>query len=93
MAQPIPFYELSLLVAGASPNSVHAITNIKNICEKYFSGNYKLEVIDIHQQPLPTHDEQIKALPMLIKKMPLPSSRLIGDMSDTAKVLKSLDYE
>ena len=91
--KPPPFYELSLFVAGASPNSVRAITNLKNMCEKYFSGHYKLEIIDIHQQSLPSGYDQVKVLPMLIKNLPLPSSRLIGDMSDTFKVLKSLDYE
>lgn len=88
-----PLYELRLFVTGASPNSVMAITNIKNICEKYLQGNYTLEIIDVYQQPLLARKEQIIALPMLLKKMPQPSKRLIGNMSDTVKVLKGLDYQ
>ena len=93
MKKKTPFYELSLFITGASPNSVKAINNIKSICEEHFSGSYKLEIIDIYQQPAIAVKEQIIALPMLLKTSPLPFRRLIGNMSDTPKVLKGLDLE
>ena len=93
MKKSAPYYELRLFITGASPNSVRAITNLKSICEEYFPGSYKLEIIDIYQQPLLAKNEQIIALPMLIKSAPLPGRRLIGDMSDTAKVLRGLGLE
>lgn len=88
-----PFYELRLYVTGASPNSARAIINLKNICENKFSGNYRLEIIDVYQQPLLASKEQIIALPMLHKLAPLPHRRLIGDMSDVTKVLRGLGCE
>jgi len=83
-------YKLRLFVTGATPNSTRAIANLKAICEKYLKGHYELEIIDTYQQPLAAISEQIIALPLLIKKSPLPERRLIGDMSDTEKVLKGL---
>jgi circadian clock protein KaiB len=79
-----------MYVTGASPNSARAITNIKDICETHLSGMYNLEIIDIYQEPLKAEIAQVIALPMLIKSNPLPFKRLIGDMSDTKKVLKAL---
>ncbi len=84
-------YQLKLFITGESTNSVKAITNIKSICEQYIKGNYTLEIIDIYQQPLLAQQEQIIALPLLIKLSPQPSRRLVGDMSDTKKVLKGLN--
>ena len=87
-------YILKLYVTGATPNSVRAINNIKAICEKYLKNDYELEIIDVYQQPLIAKSEQIIALPLLIKLSPLPLKRLIGNMSDTQKVLKGLElYE
>ena len=83
-------YTLRLFVTGASPNSSRAIANLTEICEKYLKGKYELEIIDIYQQPLIAESEQIIALPLLIKKTPSPVRRLIGDMSDTGKVLRGL---
>jgi circadian clock protein KaiB len=83
-------YVFRLYVTGASPNSLRAITNTKNIFEEYLNKNYELEIIDVHQQPLVARDENIIALPLLIKKHPLPEKRLIGDMSDMQRVLKSI---
>jgi len=83
-------YKLRLFVTGATPNSTRAISNLKTVCEKYLKGNYELEIIDTYQKPLAAISEQIIALPLLIKKSPLPERRLIGDMSDTDKVLKGL---
>ena len=83
-------YVLRLLVTGATPNSSRAISNLKEICETYLKGKYELEIIDVYQQPLIAESEQIIALPLLIKKSPLPQKRLIGDMSDIEKVLRGL---
>lgn len=81
---------LKLFVTGASPNSAKAIANLKNICEQYFDSKYDLEIIDVYQQPLRAKEEQIVALPMLLKFFPLPVKKMIGDLSDTKKVLKGL---
>jgi len=85
-----PEYVLSLFITGASPNSVRAIINLKKLCETYIKGKYSLDIIDVYQQGLTAEKEQIVALPMLIKRLPLPERRLIGDMSDTDKVLRGL---
>jgi circadian clock protein KaiB len=84
------FFRLRLFVIGASPNSIRAITNLKNICEQHLKANYELEIIDVYQQPLIAEAEQILALPLLVKKSPGTERKLIGDMSNTSKVLKGL---
>jgi len=84
-------YRLRLFVTGASPNSTRAIINLKQICEAHIKDNYEMEIVDVHQQPLLAQSEQIVALPLLIKLSPGPQRRLIGDMSDTKKVLRGLD--
>lgn len=83
-------FSLKLFVTGASPNSARAIANLKSICEKYLKAGYNLEIIDVYQQPLKAQNEQVIALPLLVKSFPLPLKRLIGDMSNTEKVLKGL---
>lgn len=83
-------YILRLFVTGASGNSVRAISNLTQICENYIPDRYSLEIIDVYQQKTIAESEQIIALPLLIKSFPLPEKRLIGDMSDTARVLKGL---
>lgn len=83
-------YILQLFVAGILPNSVRAIENINAICKQYLNGNYELEIIDIYQQPALALAEDIIAVPLLIKKLPLPQVRLFGDMSDIEAVLKGL---
>lgn len=83
-------FRLRLFVIGASPNSIRAIANLKTICEQYMEHNYELEIIDVYQQPLVAEAEQIVALPLLIKKSPGTERKLIGDMSNTTKVLKGL---
>jgi circadian clock protein KaiB len=84
-------YELKLYVAGASPRSGHAIANIRSLCEEYLPGRYDLEVIDIYQQPAVAVSEQIVAAPTLIKKLPAPSQRMIGDLSNRDKILIGLN--
>jgi len=83
-------YHLVLYVTGASPNSVRAINNIKEICDTFLNDNYSLEIIDVHQTPEVAQREQIIALPTLVKKGPSPERRLVGDLSDRAKVLRGL---
>lgn len=84
-------YVLRLYIAGQSPKSILAIANIKRICEEELQGQYDLEVIDLYQQPHLAQGEQIIAVPTLIKKLPPPLRRIIGDMSDTERVLVGLD--
>ena len=81
-------YIFQLFVTGILPNSARAIVNINEICEKYLKGRYELEIIDIYQQPSKALSENIIAVPVLIKKFPLPEARLIGDLSDIKKVLE-----
>jgi len=83
-------YVFRLYVTGASPNSLRAIANTRELCEEHFNDNYELEIIDVHQQPSVAKQENIIALPLLIKKHPLPEKRLIGDMSDMERILKSI---
>ena len=83
-------YVLQLFVAGASLHSTWAISNLKQVCETYLLGQYSLEIIDIYQQKSRAQDDQLIALPLLIKRLPLPERRLVGDMSDTKKVLAGL---
>jgi circadian clock protein KaiB len=84
-------YLLKLYVTGMTPRSMKAIMNIKEICEEHLQGRYELEIIDIFQQPVLAKGEQIIAAPTLIKSLPLPLRRFIGDMSATDKILIGLD--
>lgn len=86
-------YILKLYVAGKLPKSVCAIANLKKICEEKLHGRYELEVIDLYQQPQLVKREHIVALPILIKKSPLPMRRIIGDMSNKERVLVVLDLQ
>ena len=86
-----PAYILKLFISGASPNSTRAISNLKAICETYIKAKYDLEIIDVYQDSALAAKEQIIALSLLIKKFPLPQRKLIGDMSNTEKVLNGLD--
>lgn len=79
-----------LYITGASPNSSRAITNFKNICESYLKDQYELNIIDVYQQPQIARTVDIIALPLLVRKMPLPERRLIGEMSNKEKVVRSL---
>ncbi|WP_345950200.1 MULTISPECIES: circadian clock KaiB family protein [unclassified Mucilaginibacter] len=83
-------YVLRLFVAGTSPVSVRAINNLHAILETHLKGRYELDIVDVHQQPLLVQSEDVTAVPMLIKKTPIPKRRLVGDMSDTDRVLRGL---
>lgn len=84
-------YVLRLYITGTTPRSTQAIMNIRKICEEHLKGRYILEVVDIYQQPTLAEGEQIIAAPTLIKKLPLPLRRFIGDMSNTDRILLGLD--
>lgn len=85
-----PQYDLRLFITGATPNSLRAVTNIRTICEAYLRGRYSLKIIDVYQDAALAQHEQLIALPLLIKKLPLPERKLIGDLSETEKVIKVL---
>jgi len=82
---------LRLYLTGTTPASIRALTNLKRICEEHLQGLYELEVIDIYQRPHLLAGEQILAAPTLIKQLPPPLRRLVGDMSNTDQVLLGLD--
>jgi circadian clock protein KaiB len=84
-------YVLRLYVAGTTSKSIRAVANIKEICENSLKNRYDLEVIDIYQQPVLAKGEQIIAAPTLVKQLPLPLRKFIGDMSDTERILVGLD--
>ena len=84
-------YVLRLYVSRSTAKSERAVKNIQQVCEQHLQGRYDLEVIDIHDHANLARDEQIVAVPTLIKRLPLPLQRLVGDMSDLDKVLFGLD--
>jgi circadian clock protein KaiB len=84
-------YVLRLFVAGMTPRSRRAIENVRRICEEHLHGHYDLKIIDVYQQPALAKGEQILAAPTLVKQLPLPLRRLIGDMSSVERVLTGLD--
>ena len=84
-------YVLRLYVTGMTPRSTEAFASIKAICEERLQGRYELEVIDIYQHPQLAIDEQIIAVPTLVKKLPAPLRRLVGDLSNEDRVLLGLD--
>lgn len=90
--EPTPdTFVLRLYVAGMTPKSLRALANIKTICEEHLQGRYTLEVIDLYQQPQLAQGEQIIAAPTLIKALPQPLRRMIGDLSNIERVLVGLD--
>jgi circadian clock protein KaiB len=86
-------YELRLFVNGTSPISLRAISNLRQLLESTIPGQYHLEIVDAHQQPVLVQQEDVAAIPTLIRNFPLPKRKLIGDMSDKLKVLKGLGLE
>lgn len=84
-------YRLRLFVSGSTPRSARAIQNIRALCDEKLHGRYNLEVIDIYQHPELVKPEQIVVTPTLVKKLPLPFRRIIGDLSDKERVLVGLD--
>jgi circadian clock protein KaiB len=84
-------YVLRLYVAGSTPQSSRAITNLKTICETYLKGRYILTVVDLYEQRERAREDQIMVAPTLIRQLPLPVRRVIGDLSKTERVLATLD--
>jgi circadian clock protein KaiB len=84
-------YILRLFISGILQNSVRAIKNLNEICEEYLKDNFELEIIDIYQEPDLAIGEQVIVIPVLIIKRPLPERRIVGDLSDSAKVVETLN--
>lgn len=84
-------YVLRLFVTGSTPRSARAIRNLRKICEEHLQGRYELEVIDIYQQPELTQGSDIVVTPTLVKKLPLPLRKFVGDLSDMDQVLKGMN--
>jgi circadian clock protein KaiB len=86
-------YVLRLYVAGSTPGSTSAVEALKAICEEHLRARYTLEVIDVYQQPVLARDQQIIAVPTLVKHLPLPMRRILGDLSNKERVLLGLDLK
>lgn len=84
-------YKLRLYVAGQTPKSVQAFANLKKICEEHLQGRYSIEVIDLLENPQLAKGDQILAIPTLVRRLPPPLRKIIGDLSDTERVLVGLD--
>ena len=84
-------YILRLYVTGSSAVSLRAVSNLKKLCEEHFPNDYDLEVIDIYENPTAAREEQIIAAPTLVKKLPRPLRKFVGDLSNTQKILVGLD--
>jgi len=85
------FWELRLYVAGQTPKSVAAFGNLKRLCEERLAGQYRIEVIDLLEHPQLAKGDQILAIPTLVRKLPQPMRKIIGDLSNTERVLVGLD--
>jgi circadian clock protein KaiB len=86
-----PLYELRLYIAGLTPQSQRAIKNVQAVCQEHLAGRYSLKIVDIYQQPVLAKDEQIVAVPTLIKHLPQPLRKVIGSMADAKTLLVGLD--
>lgn len=84
-------YVLTLFVSGASEISALAIGNARSLCENYLAGRYRLQVVDVHRDPAKMMQHNVLAAPTLLRERPLPIRRLVGDLSDTGRVLAALD--
>jgi circadian clock protein KaiB len=87
-----PKYLLRLYISGATERSKRALQNVRKICEEYVPGQYELRVIDIFQTPDEVGEDKVIVAPTLVKKLPLPVRRCVGDLSDTAKVVSDLAF-
>jgi len=84
-------WQLRLYVAGQTPKSLQAFANLKKICEEHLKGKYKIEIIDLIENPKLSRGDQILAIPTLVRRLPPPIRKIIGDLSDTERVLVGLD--
>jgi circadian clock protein KaiB len=87
------FWELRLYVAGQTPRSVEAFANLKRICEDHLKGHYRIEVVDLLVNPTLARGHQILAVPTLVRQLPAPMKKLIGDFSNVERVLVGLDLK
>jgi circadian clock protein KaiB len=90
-SSPGPNYQLRLYVAGHTPKSALALTNLKQICEEHLQGRYEIEVVDLLENPQLARGDQILAVPTLVRRLPEPIKKIIGDLSNTERVLVGLD--
>jgi circadian clock protein KaiB len=88
---PDQFWELRLYVAGQTPPCLAALTNLKELCEQHLAGKYRIEVVDLLQKPQLSRGDQIVAVPTLVRRLPEPVRKIIGDLSNTERVLVGLD--
>lgn len=86
-------WRLRLYVAGNTPNSIAAFANLKEICEKHLGGRYQIEVVDLLENPTLARGDQIVAIPTLVRKLPYPVKKIIGDLSNRERVLVGLDLK
>ena len=86
-------WNLRLYVAGQTPRSITAFKNLKDICEEYLKGKYHIEVVDLMENPTLARGDQILAVPTLVRKLPQPIRKIIGDLSNTERVLVGLDIQ
>lgn len=93
MAPKEDYWELRLYVAGQTHKSVTALANLKKYCEEYLKGKYKIEVIDLLKNPQLAEGDQILAIPTLVRKVPVPIRKIIGDLSNQERVLVGLDIK
>ena len=84
-------WNLRLYVAGQTPKSIRAFANLKKICREHLEGNYSIEIIDLLKRPQLASGDQILAIPTLVRKLPTPMKKIIGDLSNTERVLVGLD--
>lgn len=84
-------YQLRLYIAGHTPKSIQAFANLKRICQEHLNGRYQIEIIDLIENPTLARGDQIIAIPTLVRKLPPPIRKIIGDLSDTERVLVGLD--
>ena len=89
--RPAKMWQLRLYVAGQTEKSLTAFSNLKKICESHLRGHYRIGVIDLLKRPTLSKGDQILAIPTLVRKLPQPMRKIIGDLSDTARVLVGLD--
>jgi len=87
------FWELRLYIAGQTPNSIAAIANLKKICEDQLQGRYRIEVIDLLEKPQLAKGDQIVAIPTLVRRLPPPVKKIVGNLSKTERTLVGLDIQ
>ena len=87
------FWTLRLYVAGQSPKSLRAFANLKNLCEEHLAGHYEIEIVDLIEDPARARSDDILAIPTLVRRLPAPLRKIIGDLSDTEGVMLGLQLQ